>query len=127
MYNRITLIGMLTDDPQERIDPDGNWAALLSLKVPPPPDAPPTYWGLVYDLRSPDWPTGEDTFLVICRDRLLIERCLQFFYQGDAVCVEGRLVLTFLRSDSDLVPLAEILASDVILLTEHTSGRSQET
>lgn len=124
MYNRITLIGMLTDDPQERIDPDGNRAALLSLKVPPPTDAPPTYWGLVYDLRSPDWPTGEDTFLVICRDRALMERCLHSFHQGDVACVEGRLVLTCLRSNGDLVPLAEILASDVILLTEHTSPPS---
>lgn len=124
MYNRITLIGMLTDDPQERIDPDSNRAALLSLKVPPPTDVPPTYWGLVYDLRSPDWPTGEDTFLVICRDRALIERCLHSFHQGDVACVKGRLVLTCLHSNGDLVPLAEILASDVILLTEHTSPPS---
>ncbi len=121
MYNRITLIGILTDHPQQNIDPDGNGAVLLSLKVPPPPDAPPTYWGLVYDLRSPDWSTGEDTFLVICRDHSLIERCLQFFHQGDLVCIEGRLVLTHLLSDGNLVPLAEILANDVILLRECAS------
>jgi single-stranded DNA-binding protein len=127
MYNRITLIGTLTDHPQERIDPHGNGAALLSLKVPPPPDAPPTYWGLVYDVRSSDWPTGEDTFLVICRDRLLRERCVQDLHQGDIICVEGRLVLTLLRSNGDLVPLAEILASEVILLTRHTSEHPQET
>jgi len=126
MYNRITLIGTLTDSPEEEIDPEGNRAALLSLKVPPPPDAPPTHWGLFFDLRSPDWPTGEDAFLVICRDRLLIERCLYGFHPGDIVCVEGRLVLTLLRSDGDLVPLAEILASEVIPLTEHASERPQE-
>lgn len=124
MHNRITLIGTLADHPQERVDPDGNRAALLSLKVPPPPDAPPTYWGLVYDLRSPDWPTGEDTFLVICRERVLVERCFQSVHKGDLICVEGRLVLTFLRSHGALVPLAEILASDVILLTEHSSSPS---
>ncbi len=124
MYNRITLIGMLADDPRAKIDPDGNQVALLSLKVPPPTDAPPAYWGLVFDLRSPGWSTGEDTFLIICRDRTLIERCLHRFHQGDIACVEGRLVLTYLRSDGDLVPLAEILASDVILLAEHTSPSS---
>jgi len=121
MHNRITLIGTLADHPQESIDPDGNRAALLSLKVPPPPDAPPTYWGLVYDLRSPDWPTGEDTFLVIYRERELVEWCFQSVHKDDLICVEGRLVLTFLNSDGDLVPLAEILASDVILLREHSS------
>jgi single-stranded DNA-binding protein len=119
MCNRITLIGTLADHPQEKFDPDGNCAVLLSLKVPPPPDAPPTHWGLVYDLRSPDWPTGEDTFLIICRERVLVEKCLQSLHKGDLIGVEGRLVLTYLSSDGDIVPLAEILASDVILLTEH--------
>jgi single-stranded DNA-binding protein len=126
MYNRITLIGTITKNPQEMFDPDGNEAALISLKVPPPPDAPPTHWGLVYDLRAPDWPVGDDTFLVICQDRLLIERCLKSLHKGDVVCVEGRLVLTLLRTNGDLVPLAEILANDVILLTKHSSVRLRE-
>ena len=34
MYNRITLIGTLIDHPQGGVDPDGNPATLLSLKVP---------------------------------------------------------------------------------------------
>jgi hypothetical protein len=55
---------------------------------------------------------------VICRDQLLVERCLQSLHKGDVICIEGRLVLTLLRSDGDLVPLAEILASDVIPLKE---------
>lgn len=119
MYNRITLVGILMDHPQEMFDPDGNRAVLLELKVPPPADAPPTHWGLVFDLRGPQWPTGEETFLVVCRERVLLERCLSSFHQGDLLCVEGRLVLTFLHSDGAIVPLAEILASDVMLLTEH--------
>jgi hypothetical protein len=55
---------------------------------------------------------------VICQDLLLAERCLNALHVGDLICVEGRLVLTLLRSDGNLVPLAEILASDVILLKE---------
>ncbi len=118
MYNRITLIGAMVGRPQEMYDADANRYVYISLKVTPPPDAPPTYWGGVYDLRDPDWPLGDDTFLVICRDLLLAERCLKSLHKGDLVCIEGRLVLTLLRSDADLVPLAEILASDVLLLKE---------
>jgi len=121
MYNRITLIGPVIDHPQLYVDLDGNPAILLSLKVPPPADAPPTHWGLIYNWRSEDWPTGEDTFLVIYRERELVEWCFQSVHKDDLICVEGRLVLTFLNSDGDLVPLAEILASDVILLREHSS------
>jgi hypothetical protein len=118
MYNRITLIGTMVDRPQEMYDTDANRYISISLKVPPPPDAPPTHWGGVYDLRGPDWPTGDDTFLVICRDLLLVKKCLKVLHKGDLIGVEGRLVLTLLRSDGDLVPLAEILASEVILLKE---------
>jgi single-stranded DNA-binding protein len=122
MYNKITLIGTMAERPQEMYDPDGNRCACISLNVPPPSDAPPTYWGLVFDLRPPGcgsgWPVGDATFLVVCRVQLLIEKCLQSLHKGDVVCVEGRLVLTLLCSDEDLVPLAEILASEVILLKE---------
>jgi hypothetical protein len=115
MYNRIILIGSVVDHPEASYDIDGNKFLCLQIKVPPPPDAPPTYWGMVYDLRFHDWPVGEDTFLVICRDPFLVERCLQSLQKGDLVCVEGRLVLTLLRSEGELLPLAEILANDVIL------------
>jgi single-stranded DNA-binding protein len=126
MYNRIILIGSLVDHPQDYYDPDGNKFLCMQIKVPPPPDAPPTYWGTIYDLRGLDWPRGEDTFLVICRDHLLVERCLQTLRKGDVVCVEGRLVLTLLRSEGELLPLAEILASDVFLLTEDSRVQLQE-
>jgi single-stranded DNA-binding protein len=125
MYNRITLVGTIVDDPQEKYDPDANRAVCIALKVPPPPDAPPTHWGLVFDMHSgSDWPTGDDTFLVICRNNLLGERCLQSLQEGDLVCVEGRLVLTLLNSDGTQVPLAEILASEVILLSRNASPSS---
>lgn len=112
------MIGTVKDHPQEIYDTDANRYVHLSLKVPPPPDAPRTHWGGIFDLRGPDWPTGDDTFLVICRDRLLAERCLNDLHTGDLICVEGRLVLTLLHCYGDIVPLAEILASDVILLKE---------
>lgn len=122
MYNKITLIGTVAERPQEMYDPDGNRCVCISLNVPPPPDAPPTHWGLVFDLRpsgcGSGWPVGDETFPVICRTQLLVEKCLQSLHEGNIICVEGRLVLTLLRSGGDLVPLAEILASDVILLTE---------
>lgn len=118
MYNRITLIGTIVDHPEEMYDMNGNRHVYLSLNIPPPPDAPPTYWGGIYDLHNPDRSAGDDTFPVICRDPLLIERCLNVLHKNDLICVEGRLVLTLLRSERDLVPLAEILASDVILLKE---------
>lgn len=41
-------------------------------------------------------------------------------------CVEGRLMLTQFLKGKELLYLAEILASDVILLTEPTNKRSQE-
>lgn len=126
MYNKITLIGPLAYLPEKLYDPDGNIVVCMQLKVAPPSDAPPTYWGVTYDLRTPEWPVGEETFMVICRDPLLIERCLQSLREGDLVCVEGRLVLTQLLKGETLLYLAEILASDVILLTEHISKRSQE-
>jgi hypothetical protein len=110
------LIGTLIDHPQDTYDTDANKVLSISLKVAPPPDAPPTYWGVIYDLRSPDWPRGDDTFLIISRDLLLIDRCMQSLHKGDLVCVEGRLVLTLLRSGGDLVPLAEILANEIIQL-----------
>jgi len=126
MYNRITLVGTMADRPQEMYDPDASRWVCISLNVLPPPDAPPTHWGLVFDLRSPDWPVGDETFLVICRDHVLVEKCLKSLQKGDVICVEGRLVLTLLRSEGQLLPLAEILASDVIPLTEHSSGALQE-
>jgi hypothetical protein len=121
MYNRITLVGIMADHPREMYDTDANRYICLSLQVLPPPDAPPTHWGGIYDLRAPNWTAGEDTFLVICRDPLLVKRCGTSLHKGDVVCVEGRLVLTYLRCSRDPVPLAEILASDVIVLTEHSS------
>lgn len=122
MYNKITLIGPLADSPEMLYDPDGNIVVCMRLNVSLPADAPPTYWGVTYDLHAPQWPVGEEAFMVICRDPQLIERCLQSLQKGDLVCVEGRLVLTQLRNGEDLLYLAEILASDVILLTK----RSQE-
>lgn len=124
MYNKITLIGPLADVPEKLSDPDGNIVVCMQLKVAPPADAPPTYWGVTYDLRTPEWTVGEETFLVICRDPLLIEKCLQSLHKGDLVCAEGRLVLTQLLEGETLLYLAEILASDVILLTEDASKRS---
>ncbi|HZO73627.1 MAG TPA: single-stranded DNA-binding protein [Ktedonobacteraceae bacterium] len=126
MYNKVTLIGQLADLPEKLYDPDGNVVVCMQLKVSPPSDAPPTYWGVTYDLRTPQWTVGEETFMVICRAPLLIERCLQSLHKDDLVCVEGRLVLTQLLNGEDLLYLAEILASDVILLTEHADKRSQE-
>jgi hypothetical protein len=123
MHNRITLIGTMADHPQEMYDTDANRYVYISLNVPPPPDAPPTHWGGIYDLRDPDWPRGDDTFLIICRDSLLIETCLKSLRKGDLVCIEGRLVLTLLRNSNDLVPLAEILASTVLLLKETAEER----
>src|SRR5579859_156010 len=119
-------VGTMADHPPKIYHPDANKYVSISLKVPSPPNAPPTYWGLVYDLRSPDWPVGHDTFLVICREHSLVDKCLESFHKGDVVCIEGSLVLTLLPSDGDLVPLAEILACDVILLTEHSSVRLQQ-
>jgi len=55
-------------------------------------------------------------YLVICRDALLVEKCVISLHKDDLVCIEGRLVLTHSRIDGDLVPLAEILASNAILL-----------
>jgi hypothetical protein len=128
MHNKITLIGTMADRPQEMYDPDANRCVLISLIMLPPPDAPPTHWGLTFDLRPPGsgsgWPVGDDTFLVIGHYPLLVEKCLQSLHKGDVICVEGRLVLTLLRSDGDIVPLAEILASDVILLTKDVSHSS---
>jgi single-stranded DNA-binding protein len=126
MYNKIILIGSLVDHPQDSYDPDRNKCLCIQIKVPPPPDAPPTYWGTVYDLRGPDRATGDDIFLVTCRDYLLVERCLQTLRKGDVVCVEGRLVLTQLHSEGEFLPLAEILANDVILLTEDVRVQLQE-
>jgi hypothetical protein len=116
MYNKITLIGTLIDHPEEMYDTDANRCMYFSLNVPPPPDAPPTHWGLHFDLRIRDWPRGDGIFLVISRDLLLVERYLSSLHKGDMVCVEGRLVLTPLRALGELVPLAEILASEIILL-----------
>ena len=123
MYNRITLIGTMADHPQEMYDADANRYVYISLHVPPPPDAPPTHWGGIYDLRNPDWPRGDDMFLIICRDSLLVEMCLKSLHKGDLVCIEGRLVLTLLNSDNDLVPVAEILANTALLLKATTEER----
>jgi len=87
MYNKITLIGPLADLPEKLYDPDGNVVVCMRLKATPPSDAPPTYWGVTYDLRTPQWTVGEEIFMVICRDPLLIERCLQSLHKGDLVCV----------------------------------------
>jgi single-stranded DNA-binding protein len=118
MYNRVILIGTIADRPKAFYDTNANRYVCILLKVSPPPDAPLTHWGGIYDLRNPDWPTGEDTFLVICREPLLVENVLKSFHEGDVVCIEGRLVLTLLNSDSDLVPVAEILASSVLVIPE---------
>ena len=126
MYNKITLIGPLADLPEKLYDPDGNIVVCLRLKVSSPADAPPTYWGLTYDLRTPEWTIGEATFMVVCRDSLLLEKCLQSFSKDDLVCVEGHLVLTQLLNGEAILYLAEILASEVILLAEDAGKRSQE-
>jgi hypothetical protein len=122
MYNKMTLIGTMKDHPHEMYDTDAHRYVYMSISIPPPPDAPPTHWAGIYDLRPPGngsgWSVGDDTFLVICRDPLLIETCLQSLHKGDLICIEGRLVLTLLESDADVVPLAEILASNVLLLKE---------
>jgi hypothetical protein len=126
MYNRITLIGTIVDHFKLIFDPFGERTLFFELHVSLPPDAPPTHWGLVYDLRGPGgaYPVGNEDVPIICRKPLLTERCFQSFHKGDLVCVEGRLVLTLLRSDADLVPLAEILASDVLLI--HPKGGADD-
>lgn len=91
--------------------------------LPSPPFTVLSIKALCYDLRDPDWPRGDDTFLIICHDSLLIEMCLKPLHKGDMICIEGRLVLTLLRSGTDLVPLAEILASTVLLLKETAEER----
>lgn len=116
MYNSITLIGTLVDRPQAIYDPDANKAAVFSLYVALPADAPPTYWGLLFDVRGPEWTVGEEHFLVVCRDATLVEHCLHSLQKGDIICVEGRLVVTLLHSEGTDVPLAEILAHKVIVL-----------
>lgn len=129
MHNRITLIGTTLTEPEFIYDPAGNKAVTMSPSVPPHPDAPPTPWGLVFDMRAPgapdDWPTGDDAFLVVCRDSALVERVLQSVHPGDLLYVEGRLVLTqmSLRTGGDVVPLAEILASEVLVLKVTTETR----
>jgi single-stranded DNA-binding protein len=115
MYNSITLIGTLVDRPQPLYDPDANKAAVFSLHVALPADAPATYWGLLFDLRGPEWTVGEEHFLVVCRNPALVEHCLYSLQKGDVVCVEGRLVVTLLNSEGTDVPLAEILAHKVIV------------
>ncbi|HTI13737.1 MAG TPA: hypothetical protein VL461_04080 [Dictyobacter sp.] len=54
---------------------------------------------------------------MIGQDPALVERCLRSLQKGTVVCIEGRLVLTLLRGREGLLPLAEILAHDVIPLT----------
>jgi hypothetical protein len=122
MFNRITLVGTMADGPGEMYDTGGNKHAVFSLKVSPPADAPQPYWSGVYDLRCPE----HDTFLVICRDPLLVGSVLEACYKDDVVCVEGRLVLTLLRCGGDNVPLVEVLASEVVLLLKRLDAQLQE-
>lgn len=116
MLNRITLIGIVKEHSEAMYDPDGHKFMTLWLTVPPPSDAPPTYWGMHYDIRNPDWPTGEGAFIIVIREPALVEKCLQLLHQGALVCIEGRLVLTGMRVDGVILPLAEILASGVTSL-----------
>jgi|SRR5579871_1808193 single-stranded DNA-binding protein len=121
MYNKITLIGSIAGDPEHYYDPSGDKYLCFQLTVPPPPDDPQTYWGMVYDLRAPGtqdgWPTGDDTFQVICREPALTKRWIDNLQKGDILCVEGRLVLTLFRSEGELLRLPEILASDIIRIS----------
>jgi hypothetical protein len=115
----LTLIGTLVDRPELLYDPDANKAAVFSLHVVLPADAPATYWGLLFDLRGPEWTVEEEHFLVVCRDPALVEYCSHSLQRGDVVCVEGRLVVTLFNSEGTDVPLAEILARQVIVLVGH--------
>lgn len=122
MLNRIMLIGTVLEQPDFSYDPHGDKVVTLSLSVPPPSDAPPTYLAVSNDIRgfgAPGWTTGDDAFLVVCRDEALSEQTLQSVQTGDLVYVEGQLVLTLLH----LLPLAEILASDVVVLKAHSAVR----
>lgn len=123
MHNSITLEGTLMEDPQSRYEPSGECAAILSLHIPLPDDAPPTYWALTYDMRYGDkFDRGNDTFLVICRDALA-ESCLQTWKAGDRVRIIGRLVITDLRTSrpyggEEVLPLAEVLAYEISAVNE---------
>lgn len=108
MYNKVMLIGRVIEGPEPFYEPMGAEVFWMKLKVPLPADAPPTYWGLVYDVRcGQQFTKGDESFLIICRDPLLFEQWVGSLKREDVVCVEGRLVLTNVRSDGDLVPLAE--------------------
>lgn len=131
MYNKIILVGTVDDSPVDSLevsyDLDGDEFLRFSLKVPPPPDAPCTHWRGIYNLRTPDKkrPVGDDNFMIICRDHVLIEKCVSSLKKGDIVCVEGRLTLTELRVGYDDVPLVEILAHDIVAITEIPKISSQ--
>jgi hypothetical protein len=122
LSNTIRLIGSVIEGPEPLYEPTGAELFWMKMKVPLPADAAPTYWYLVYDVRcGQHFTRGDETFLVICRDPLLFERWACSLKRGDVVCVEGRLVLTELRCDGDLVPLAEILAETMNLLSDSSS------
>ena len=116
MYDKIIVVGTMTDAPQELYDTNGHKFVSMSLAISTSSDAPQSYWEGVYDVRTSERPVGGTLLVVICREPLLIEKCLRSLHKGDLTCVEGRLVLTSLRCDGDIVPLAELLANEILLL-----------
>ena len=131
MYNKITLIGSIVEGPKAYYEPSGAEMFWMEINVSLPSDAPHTYWGIVYDMQTPQGYTkGDETFLVICRDPTLFQRWVDTLKKGNVVCIEGRLAVTNLQiphnSDYISVQLHEILAHDIILLAEHANSQRQE-
>jgi single-strand DNA-binding protein len=102
MYNKATLIGRLTRDPETRVTASGITVTRFTVAVD--------------RFRKKD--TGESVtdFLRVVAWRRLAEICGEYLTKGKLIAVEGRLQLSEYEKDGERRQMTEIVADNVQML-----------
>lgn len=112
--NKITLIGNLTNDPEERKLPSGNLCATFGV-------ATNLKW---HDAKTKELREAAEFHRVVAWGSLA-ERAVQFLEKGSRVYVEGRLrQRTFTDKQGQKRSSQEISASEIIFLSGYRRDSS---
>lgn len=110
MLNRITIIGRLTRDPEQKITGSGTAVTTFTLAVD-------------RDFKQADG-TKETDFIPIVTWRGLAETCGKFLHKGNLCAVSGRLqIRSYKDKDDNKRTIAEVVADTAQFLTPKSESR----
>lgn len=110
MLNRITIIGRLTRDPEQKVTGSGTAVTTFTLAVD-------------RDFKQADG-TKETDFIPIVTWRGLAETCGKFLHKGNLCAVSGRLqIRSYEDKDGNKRTVAEVVADTAQFLTPKSESR----